>query len=50
VVVSRACEGGHVEAGRLPGKAVNTNREHQRDRIKLSLLHGSGNVSTTIIE
>jgi Retroviral aspartyl protease len=37
--------------GRLPGKAVNTNREHQKDRIKLSSsLHGSGNVSTTIIE
>jgi hypothetical protein len=29
--------------GRLPGKAVNTKREHQRDRIKLSSLHGSGN-------
>jgi hypothetical protein len=37
-------------AGRLPGKAVNTKREHQRDRTKLSSLHGSGNVSTTIIE
>jgi hypothetical protein len=36
--------------GRLPGKAVNTEREHQRDRTKLSSLHGSGNVSTTIIE
>jgi hypothetical protein len=37
------------KSGRLPGKAVNTKREHQRDRIKLSLLHGSGNVNTTII-
>jgi hypothetical protein len=38
-----------TETGRLPGEAVNTKGEHQRDRIKLSSLHGSGNVSTTII-
>jgi hypothetical protein len=46
VVMPRHC----MSVGRLPGEAVYTKREHQRDRTKLSSLHGSGNVSTTIIE